>query len=275
MRARYGFGSVLFVILPLFVGIGCFGSTPVTEESEVVVLLHGLGRTDMSMIRMQNALTRRGYRVVNLGYPATQPSIEPLAADVLGRELEACCTQTAEKIHFVTHSMGGIVLRYHLENFELDGLGRVVMLSPPNQGSELADWVRENPLLQRLVGPSVEQLGTGPESLPKQLGPVDFELGIITGDRTLNPLFSRMIPGADDGKVSVESAKVTGMTDFLVVPHSHTYIMLREDVVDQVVHFLEHGEFQRDSAGHPARVRRPQPPGLEAADHVAGAEWLW
>jgi pimeloyl-ACP methyl ester carboxylesterase len=231
----------------LSIAFGCVGSTPVAEESDVVVLLHGLGRTDLSMIRMQNALARRGYRVANLGYPSTQHSIERLASDVLGRELEICCAEATGKIHFVTHSMGGIVLRYYLENHEQEKLGRVVMLSPPNQGSELADWVKENPLLQRVVGPSVEQLGTGPESIPRQLGPVDFELGIITGDRTLNPLFSRMIPGADDGKVSVESAKVSGMTDFLVVPASHTYIMLREDVVDQVVHFLEHGEFRRDS----------------------------
>lgn len=228
------------------VALGCDGSAPTTGSDDVVVLLHGLGRTDLSMSRMENALARRGYRVENVSYPSTQHSIEYLAFDVLGPRLQACCVDSPGKIHFVTHSMGGIVLRYYLENRELGNLGRVVMLSPPNQGSELADWVAENPLLQRLVGPSVEQLGTGPESIPKQLGPVDFELGIITGDRTLNPLFSRMIPGADDGKVSVESAKVGGMTDFLVVPHSHTYIMLQEDVVDQVIYFLEHGKFRRD-----------------------------
>ena len=109
----------------------------------------------------------------------------------------------------------------------------------------MADWVAESAILQRLVGPSVEQLGTGPGSITEELGPVDYELGVVTGDRTLNPLFSRLIPGDDDGKVAVESAKVPGMADFLVVPHSHTYIMLQDDVVQQVIHFLDHGEFLR------------------------------
>jgi hypothetical protein len=127
------------------------------------------------------------------------------------------------------------------------------MLSPPNQGSEVADWAVENPFIQKFLGPSHEQLGTGPESLPNQLGPVDFELGIIAGNKTLNPLFSRMIPGDDDGKVSVERTKVEGMTDFLVVPHSHTYIMWREAVIDQVVYFLENGEFQRETTAEDAK----------------------
>jgi hypothetical protein len=101
--------------------------------------------------------------------------------------------------------------------------------------------------LQRILGPSVEQLGTDTTSVPKQLGPVDFEVGIIAGNRTLNPLFSRMIPGADDGKVAVEKTKVEGMTDFLVVPYSHTYIMMTEDVIAQVIHFLGEGRFRRDT----------------------------
>lgn len=240
VRVRASLCLALVVIWPL----ACTSAPPRTERG-VVVLLHGLGRSDLSMIRLQNNLAERGYRVENVGYPSTEHSIEYLAAEVLGPTLEQCCSED-ERVDFVTHSMGGIVLRYYLEVNELQNLGRVVMLSPPNQGSELADWVAENPVLQKIVGPSVEQLGTHEGSIPNQLGPVDFEVGVITGDRTLNPLFSRMIPGADDGKVSVESAKVRGMSDFLVVPYSHTYIMMREDVVEQVEHFLEHGRFRRE-----------------------------
>lgn len=213
---------------------------------DTVVLLHGLGRTDLSMARLVTALSDRGYRVVNVDYPSTEHSIEQLASEELGPAVEDCCASTGEKVHFVTHSMGGIVLRYYLAEHQVENLGRVVMLSPPNQGSEVADWATENPILQRVLGPSAGQLGTGPESLPNQLGPVDFELGIIAGNKTLNPVFSRMIPGADDGKVSVERTKVEGMTDFLVVPHSHTYIMWHEAVIDQVVYFLENGAFQRE-----------------------------
>jgi len=239
---------------------GCAGGPPPEDPREWVVLIHGLGRTDLSMIRLEAELAERGYGVVNVSYPSTQFSIEYLAVEELAPAVERCCAGSGKKIHFVTHSMGGIVLRYYLAEHEVENLGRVVMLSPPNQGSEVADWVAENELLQKVLGPSAEQLGTGPESVPNQLGPVDFELGIIAGNRTLNPLFSRMIPGADDGKVSVERAKVEGMNDFLVVPHSHTYIMMSDEVVEQVAHFLANGEFRHD----------PEP--AQGADSVMGAE---
>lgn len=237
----------------MFVGgaPGCGGGSPPEDAGEWVVLIHGLGRTDLSMIRLEAELKEHGYGVVNVSYPSTQHSIEFLATEELAPAVERCCVGGDKKIHFVTHSMGGIVLRYYLAEHEMENLGRVVMLSPPNQGSEVADWVAENELLQRVLGPSAEQLGTGPESVPNQLGPADFELGIIAGNRTLNPLFSRMIPGADDGKVSVERAKVEGMNDFLVVPHSHTYIMMSDDVIEQVAHFLANGEFKHDPESAP------------------------
>ncbi len=225
---------------------GCSGPAPVADAGERVVLLHGLGRSDLSMLRLERALTARGYAVFNVGYPSTQHSIEQLAENELGPALAACCAEPGGRTHFVTHSMGGIVLRYYLDKQKLDSLGRVVMLSPPNRGSELADWVSESPLLGKLLGPSLGQLGKGPESVPVQLGPVDYELGVIAGNRTLNPVFSRIIPGPDDGKVSVESALVQGMVDFLVVPHSHTYIMMSDEVIEQVIHFLEQGRFRHE-----------------------------
>ncbi len=254
-RAKVGAGARLAHVglslaVPLLAAaaMACGGAPPETVMKDQVVLLHGLGRTDLSMILMQNALEEYGYDVVNVGYPSTQHSIEYLSAEELGPAIEICCTEPEGRVHFVTHSMGGIVLRYYLESHEVENLGRVVMLSPPNQGSEVADWVAENPILEGILGPSAEQLGTGPESVPRQLGPADFDLGIIAGNKTLNPLFSRMIPGADDGKVAVERTKVEGMNDFLVVPHSHTYIMMSDDVIAQVVHFLRHGQFRRDSS---------------------------
>ncbi len=238
-------GFLVAAILPAVSVAGCGGEIREVETRDVVVLLHGLGRSDLSMGYMAGQLEEAGYRTVNVGYPSTDHSIEHLAAEELAPALEDCCTDPEGKVHFVAHSMGGIVLRYYLENHDVPNLGRVVMLSPPNQGSEIADWVAESELLQRVMGPAAEQLGTDDESVPSQLGPVDFELGVITGNRTLNPLFSRMIPGADDGKVAVERAKVEGMADFLVVAHTHTYIMLAEDVIEQTVYFLRNGEFER------------------------------
>lgn len=249
---RSASGSRVLAVLAVLAAVanGCGAPPPAEEGADQVVLLHGLGRSDLSMLRLKRALEKHGYRVTNVGYPSTEHSINQLSERELAPALAACCSESGGRVHVVTHSMGGIVLRYYHEHHEIEGLGRVVMLSPPNQGSELADWAAEKPVLEKLLGPAIEQLGTGPASVPSQLGPVDFELGVIAGDRTLNPLFSRIIPGEDDGKVSVERAKVLGMADFLVVPHSHTYIMLSEDVIEQVIFFLDNGKFrhQRDAA---------------------------
>jgi hypothetical protein len=117
------------------------------------------------------------------------------------------------------------------------------MLAPPNQGSELAEKLKRNWLFQICTGPGGQQLGTDDSSLPRQLGPADFELGIIAGDRSLNPLFSAWIPGADDGKVSVASTRLAGMRDFLVVHHSHTWMAWSGEVSEAVRQFLRSGYF--------------------------------
>src|SRR5207245_2058137 len=183
---------------------------------ETVVLLHGLGRSPRSMRRLETALARSGYRVVNVNYPAGKMPIETIA-DLLDARLADCRGADRARVDFVTHSYGGIVLRYYLATRPFPNLGRVVMLGPPSAGSELADLLRRIPLVRSVAGPARLSLGTGPDSLPARLGPVHFELGIIAGNRSLNPLSSWLIPGPDDGMVSVERAKVPGMTDFLVV----------------------------------------------------------
>ncbi|MCK4556652.1 MAG: alpha/beta hydrolase, partial [Candidatus Aminicenantes bacterium] len=182
-------------------------------------------------------------RVINVDYPSTEHPIEYLAENVLGEIIERFTTDSGIKIHFVTHSMGGIIVRYYLNHHNLDSLGRVVMLSPPNQGSELVDHLRDTYLYKKKNGPSGQQLGTDKESVPLSLGPVDFELGVITGSLSFNPASSMVLPGPDDGIVSVESAKIEGMTDFIVMPNSHTFIMKSKSVIKQIIHFLENGEF--------------------------------
>lgn len=209
---------------------------------ETVVLLHGLARTSRSMQPMERALEEAGYRVVNLGYPSREHTVAELA-DTLAADLERCCTDGDGPVHFVTHSLGGIVVRSFVATHRFDRLGRVVMLSPPNRGSEVVDRVPTE-LLGRLLGPAAARLGTDSAAVPARLPPVPFELGVITGDASLNPLFSWWLPGEDDGKVTVESAWVEGTDAFLVVPYTHAFIMQREKVMEQVIAFLRTGAFQ-------------------------------
>jgi pimeloyl-ACP methyl ester carboxylesterase len=210
---------------------------------DYVVLLHGLGRTPLSMKRLEWTLKGQGYRVINMAYPSTRISVQDAADHWLAKVLKEQAGDPHVKIHFIGHSLGGIVLRQYLSNHRIENLGRVVMLAPPNHGSELADRLKNNLLYRLATGPAGQQVGTDSASLPRQLGPVDFELGVIAGDRSFNPLFSAWLPGPDDGKVSVRSTEIAGMKDFLVVHHSHTWMMWNKQVTSAVAQFLSSGLF--------------------------------
>jgi pimeloyl-ACP methyl ester carboxylesterase len=219
-----------------------------------VVLLHGLGRTHRSMQPMGNVLEDAGFQVENIGYPSTDHPFDALV-DIVAAKLKACCLKNDTRVNFVTHSMGGIILRAYVEESGASNIGRVVMLSPPNRGSELVDELREFFLFRWVTGPAGLELGTDPGSVPSRLGAVDFELGVITGDGTLNPFYSWLVPGEDDGKVSVERARVDGMADFIVLPHSHSFIMNSGEVIGQTIHFLRHGRFDHEAVEHESSER--------------------
>ncbi len=209
---------------------------------EYVILLHGLARTPRSMWLMEKKLQREGYQVVNIGYPSRKKNVRTLALQTIPAALSRC--ENAKTIHVVTHSLGGILLRYYMEDNNIANLGRVVMLSPPNQGSELVDQLSQYWWFELFNGSAGMQLGTDTESIPRQLGKPDFPLGIISGTISLNPIFSYFLPSPNDGKVSIESAKIAGMVDFLAVPNSHSFIMNDRQVIAQILFFLAHGQFE-------------------------------
>ena len=239
---KSGYSPVFCLLLSLL-----SADTAVSAESgiegECVILLHGLARTSRSMNTMEKMLRAAGYEVVNTDYPSRKHSIETLSKQFIPPALDQCHNIRVGKIHFVTHSMGGILLRWYLSGNEINKLGRVVMLSPPNQGSEVVDKLKHLPGYSLLNGPAGHQLGTDEASMPSRLGAADFEVGVITGESSINFFLSMLIPGDDDGKVSVERAKLQGMKEFLIVPYSHPFIMKRKAVIHEVIHFLRAGSF--------------------------------
>ncbi len=218
---------------------------PAARAGECVVLLHGLARSANSLLLMEWSLKRAGYDVVNVDYPSKDATIEDLADRAIPEALFSC--RKSETVHFVTHSMGGILLRYYMERVSKlpARLGRTVMMGPPNHGTPVIDQMTDLPGFEYWNGIAGMQLGTGPESLPNRLGPVSFELGIIAGEQSLNPLLSSIIDGPNDGKVSVESTKVEGMSDHMVMPVTHTFMMNNPNVIEQVLAFLKTGSFKR------------------------------
>jgi pimeloyl-ACP methyl ester carboxylesterase len=213
---------------------------------ETVVLLHGLGRSHLSMTRLAHTLRREGYHVVNATYPSRTRPLEELATEWLPKLL-AKSTAGAARVHFVTHSMGGILVRLWLSECGAPAnLGRVVMLAPPNAGSEIPDRLATFPPFRWMTGVNGVRLSTASDALPRALGPWPCdagELGVIAGNRAWNPVLNACVPRPHDGKVSVASTHLEGESDHVVLASSHTWLGWQRDALEHVSAFLRHGRF--------------------------------
>lgn len=216
-----------------------------TTPTECVVLLHGLGRTEFSMARLESELEKSGYLVVNETYPSLIKDIPELSS-VVGTAIETCRSRRAASIHFVTHSMGGILVRVYFQTHRVPEAKRVVMLGPPNHGSEVVDEHHEAWWFRMATGPAGQQLATsGNQSIPAQLKEIPLEIGIIAGTESIDPLLDDTLPQPNDGKVSVQSAMLPEMKDFITIPVDHTFMVYSSSVISQVKAFLEEGKFRR------------------------------
>lgn len=210
-------------------------------ENEAVILIHGLGRSPSSMLILGQRLEWAGYRVTIAEYDSrTAPFAEQL--ETVHEIVQECCA-SASRVHFVGHSLGALVIRGHLAEHRPDSLGRVVLLAPPNQGSLFVDWLEELDLASDVLGPVGSALGTDTTDIPATLPLPDYEVGIIAGNRSTQPIGPPAIPGPDDGIVSVEQARI-GDVPMLVLPRSHAFIANSRHTANAVIRFLRTGRFE-------------------------------
>ena len=214
-----------------------------SAQASCVILLHGLARSDSSMEKLGSELTKAGFFTVNESYPSRHYPIERLAELAVQPALEKCPSD--QPVNFVTHSLGGILVRQYLTNYSIHNLKRVVMLGPPNKGSEVVDKLGGIPGFHLINGDAGMQLGTSKVSVPNTLGEAHFDVGIIAGTRSINWILSALIPSTDDGKVSIENTKLAGMSDHIQMPVTHPFMMKNDKVIAQVVYYLKNGNFDR------------------------------
>jgi triacylglycerol lipase len=216
-------------------------------DGEAVILLHGLARSKHSMYWIERSLRQKGYAVYNQGYPSLKWSLRQSADHVVAKAVQTCRRKGYKRIHFVTHSMGAIVLRCYLQYSNLPEGSRIIMLAPPNGGSEIVDWAQaRTQWFDRLCGPAAAELSTAADALPARLQPIRPAIGVLAGSKSWNPLLSAILPGEDDGKVTVRRTMLPEMQDFMVVGANHTTILLNAEVRRQVLYFLQTGRFFRD-----------------------------
>lgn len=213
---------------------------------DTVVLLHGILRTNNCMRHLEKAFKEAGYNTINITYPSRKMTIEALAETVLRPALADLPTEG--EVHFVTHSMGGLLTQAYFDKHKPANLGRVVMLSPPNQGSEIADFLKKHPALssvfRKVFGDAGQQLGTDIERFKSSKG-VDYELGIIAGTKRLNPLGPLLIKRPSDGTVAVDATKIRGMKEHLVLHVDHLTMVKDKEVIQQSLHFIQEGNFSK------------------------------
>ena len=218
------------------------------EQGKAVILIHGLLQTSNCMNQMSISLKDSGFVPVEFDYPSTQISI-PEAAGFLNKMVTSL--EGFTEIHFVAHSMGGLVVRSFSTGTHDQRVKRLVMLGTPNQGAELADITQQVWLVRTASGPGARQLGTRPNGLIKKLPVPNYEFAVIAGARGTYAGWNPLIPGDDDGTVTVASTRLPGAADFGTVCKTHGDLLGDEQAISQTVNFLKSGRLRLEGERTP------------------------
>lgn len=238
--------SPILVIATVIAIVSCttvYTVEPAPRDREVVVLLHGFGRSNSAMWLLGSRLERAGYYVQRVGYTSLRRTPDEILREV-SVQIDTCCRDHPRKVHFVGHSLGGLMIRAYLQNNRVSNLGRVVLIGTPNKGTAAADRYHDN-WLMKIFGPTARAMGTDEDSFPNSLQKPYYPVGVIAGMHD-NAANDSVLPGRDDGLVPVEATKLEGMTDFWVVETGHSMLRYNEEVAGQTVAFLKNGKFSRN-----------------------------
>jgi pimeloyl-ACP methyl ester carboxylesterase len=209
-----------------------------------VVLLHGILRTPLSMMGFERFFKKRGFCVLNLGYPSRKHDLSSLIGRIHD-PIQKFRETFSGNIHFVGYSMGGLLVRIYGHRYHPVGLGRIVLIGTPNRGSEVADYLQQYAFYRWFFGPAGQQLITDQSGFLDLFAPISAEIGVIAGNKSVPPFGFTMAGRQNDGTVSVASTHLPGEKDHLTLPCSHEGLLISQKVREQALSFLRNGYFAK------------------------------
>ncbi len=227
--------SLIFIFLLIF---------KIISATQLIFLIHGINSSPKDFKKMETAFKSYDYKVINFGYHSKVYTVNQIADNFLKRKI-ASVSQN-DTINFITHSLGAIVLRAYLRDNKPKNIGKIVMIAPPNQGSEVANFFKDfflYKIFYHKSGASLSYNGIKKLALPNC---DNYFCGIIAGTHTQLPFFSIFIKGEDDGKISVERTKLKGMKDFITLPYPHDTILKKQETIIQCKEFIKNGKFKHN-----------------------------
>lgn len=224
-------------------------------SGEVTLLIHGILRHSRSLGKVQTALEKAGLQPEPFDYPSTKAPLDS-AVDYLASTLENLGPEVT-RINIVVHSMGGLLVRTYLKQYGEKAdprIHRLVMMGTPNHGAQMATILRDLGAFKMIFGPAGQQLVDAEDGFISELPTPPFEFAVIAGSRGNSKGWNPLIPGDDDGTVTVESTRLPGAKDFRTFVTSHALMLFRRDVADAAVRFIQTGSLHEDGHCDPVPV---------------------